>query len=155
MKKEITSQRDADFIEKYSEDFYNIIQLISVGKSVRGACLESNVSYTAFYKLINLSAEHEAIYDEAKNKGLEVLADDILAIADERPGLLDDKKGFYEGQKLKIHARQWLLGKLKRKKYGEKLEVDHGNTDDKPFLTEVRRVIVNARDLQDNKDKPS
>lgn len=41
--------------------------------------------------------------------------------------------------KLRVDARKWALSKLLPKKYGDKIDVNHGNADGKPFQINVAR----------------
>jgi hypothetical protein len=70
----------------------------------------------------------------AKADGLDILADEIIALADEcRIGekYKETKEGNYvergdmvERSRLQIDSRKWLLSKLAPKKYGERLDVN-------------------------------
>lgn len=57
-------------------------------------------------------------YASAKEQMLEREADNILAIADS-----DDDPN---SRRVRVDTRKWLLSKLIPKKYGDKLEVEHG-----------------------------
>ena len=56
-------------------------------------------------------------YDLAKEAQMEMLADQILEIA-------DNETGDQDRDKLKIQTRQWLMSRLSRKRYGEKQQVE-------------------------------
>jgi hypothetical protein len=72
-----------------------------------------------------------ALYKDAQRIGLEVIADEILTIADDRSGdTVVDAQGrerpdteWISRSKLRVESRQWLLERLARDAFGNKLEV--------------------------------
>ncbi len=75
-------------------------------------------------------------YTRAKEESADALSDDMLDIA-------DDKDGDPQRDRLRIDTRKWLASKLKPKKYGEKVDVEHGVTQ--PFAEVVIRAISATR----------
>jgi hypothetical protein len=86
-------------------------------------------------------------YTRAREEQADTLADEIIAIADETPEVVEvkDKDGnvidhrldsaFLAWQKNRIDARKWTAMKLKPKKYGEKLT--HAGDDVNPVIVET------------------
>jgi len=86
-------------------------------------------------------------YTRAREEQADTLADEIIAIADETPEMVEvkDKDGnvidhrldsaFLAWQKNRIDARKWTAMKLKPKKYGEKLT--HAGDDVNPVIVET------------------
>jgi len=68
-------------------------------------------------------------YARAKEQQAEYMADEMMDIADEMPltnpitGSLDSAS--VQHQRLRTDTRKWLMGKLKPKKYGDKVALDH------------------------------
>ncbi len=58
-------------------------------------------------------------YARAREAGNDAMAEDIQAIADQEDLDPNDKR-------VRIDARKWLLAKRQPKKYGEKLDLNHG-----------------------------
>ena len=58
--------------------------------------------------------------------------DDLKSISD---GDDEDDMIKVNRDKLKIHARMWLAAKLLPKKYGDKLDLNHGGQSDNPIIT--------------------
>ena len=55
------------------------------------------------------------------------MADEVIAIADEIPGMLDNgatDSGGVAHQRLRFDARRWYLSKLAPKRYGDKLTTE-------------------------------
>lgn len=79
-------------------------------------------------------------YARAREAQADALVDEMLDIADDGTNdWMADREsedGFrYNGDavqrsRLRIDARKWMAAKLQPKKYGEKLEVEHGVTGD-------------------------
>ena len=61
------------------------------------------------------------MYARAREDRADVLADEIVAIADSAE---DPNKG-----RLQVDARKWAAAKLNAKRYGDKTELTHGATD--------------------------
>jgi hypothetical protein len=62
-------------------------------------------------------AEFAGTYAHARMEQCEVLADDIITLA-------DDKSEDPNSRRVRIDARKWLLSKLRPDKYGDRLAVD-------------------------------
>ena len=79
-------------------------------------------------------AAHEAFSDQyahARDSQADTLFDDVLAIADQYDTLSEAlNPDLIQRAKLRIDARKWMAGKLRPKKYGEKLELEHGGKID-------------------------
>lgn len=76
-----------------------------------------------------------AHYTRARDLGLDAMADECLAIADNtQEGTVTTAKEWgdevktgdmLEHRKLRVDARKWYLSKLAPKKYGDRIEVEH------------------------------
>ena len=85
-------------------------------------------------------------YTCAREEQADTLADEIIAIADEQPEVIEvrDKNGnvidhkldsaFLAWQKNRMDARKWTAMKLKPKKYGDR--VTHAGDDESPVVLE-------------------
>lgn len=116
------------------------------------------------YRWLLANADFRQSYTRAKEDQLQVLEDEILEIADnpqigetvtERPIVFEGepvkKRGkvqvlrevktsdMIEHRKLRIESRKWLMGKLKPKKYGERL-AHTGPNGEGPVRFTVERI---------------
>lgn len=93
-------------------------------------------------------AAHESFrdnYARAREAQADFLADEMIAIADD--GSRDytkDEDGHevvdhdhIQRSKLRVDARKWIASKLKPKKYGDKVDLTHGNPDGSPLVFQV------------------
>lgn len=121
-----------------------IIDQIVQGDSLRTICTAEDMpaASTVFLWLRDDTAFSEQ-YARAKEAQVEALVDDILDIADdgsndwmERKSADGQNVGWQENgeamrrSQIRIDARKWLAGKLKPKKYGDKLDVEHSGQMD-------------------------
>lgn len=89
-----------------------------------------------------------ALYARAKEQQQELQEDELMDIADD--GTNDtyvDEKGqpkvdhdHIQRSKLRIDTRKWLMAKLKPKKYGDKVDVNHGGQADNPLSLLLQQV---------------
>lgn len=103
----------------YSEEVAGTIcQEIMEGKSLRTICAGKDMpSASTVYAWLGQSPEFQDMYARAREIQADVLADEILEIADAD---LDPNRA-----RVMIDARKWLAGKLRPKKYGDRVELDH------------------------------
>ncbi len=97
-------------------------------------------SANTFYRWMLDHPELREMYARAKDAQLQILADEIQAIADEpQLGEVVTIKGderevkmadMLEHRKLRIESRKWLLAKLAPKKYGDKIGLEHSGSID-------------------------
>lgn len=112
---------------------------ICAGGHLNGFCKLHGFSYTAMLEFIHADSSRSEMYARARQERADLLADEIVEIADEecttvkasKHGSEDD-----EGQtevvfdavavarnKLRVDARKWVASKLKPRVYGDKLEL--------------------------------
>lgn len=91
-----------------------------------------NITPSCVYRWLNEVEDFRKNYTRAKEDQADYLAEEIIEIADngfhdvlytDEYGNKVENKEFVSRSKLKVDARKWVAGKLKPKKYGEKLDV--------------------------------
>ncbi len=103
-----------------------VIDGMQGGLSCFKACQSAGVNHSTFMRWVNDDAALANRYARAREELIELMAQDLLEIADAPVGSTDSGStdgGAVQKQKLQIDTRKWLLSKLAPKKYGEKLEV--------------------------------
>lgn len=133
---------------KYSEKIADrILEQIADGISLRSICAQDDMPNRAtVFRWLAANNEFRDQYTRAREAQADTLFDEILDIADnasndwmERNG--EDDRGWtangdhIQRSKLRIEARKWMAGKLRPKKYGDKLELS-GDVD-APLVTEI------------------
>lgn len=106
------------------------------GGSLRKFCeVDENPSKTTVLRWLRNSAAFRAQYADARARGMDAMADELIEIAD-NSGLdvlgVNPKTGqpIVDGEaiaraRLRFDARRWLMSKLAPKKYGDKVELEH------------------------------
>jgi hypothetical protein len=146
-----------------AQQLNDVFDLMSSGqvKSLGKACNRIGVNITTVMKWIDQDSTgtlHQQ-YTRARDQMHDVMADEILAIADS-PAPLDASgrvdNGMVQLMRLQIDTRKWLLSKLAPKKYGDKLEISGSDSAplriervERVIVGEARRVIESARDAED------
>jgi hypothetical protein len=132
----------------YSEDLVDTIcTRLALGEGLAQICRDDDMpSQAIVYRWLNIHPEFLEKYTRAREEQAETHADEIVAIADERPEFMEikDDKGnvvdlkldssFIAWQKNRIEARKWNAAKQRPKKYGDR--VTHGGDDDSPVVVE-------------------
>ena len=90
------------------------------------------------------------MYARAKEIGFEVLADEIIDLADAEENMDKDQLRRHQ---LMIDTRKWLLAKLQPRKYGERVTQEIvGNREEAPVQVEVTKEEI-ARIVQEVEDE--
>jgi len=126
-----------------------IIDWISAGKTLRSFCQQpGKPTFKTVYYWQEKDTEFFTRFMAARDVGHDMIAEETLEIADERPESIVDNNGvsridsgFVQWQKTRIEQRLRLLGKWNPRKYGDKT-IHSGDVDNPIAITEVRRVIV-------------
>lgn len=136
-----------------------ICDRIANGESLRQIADDDGMpaASTVFIWLNEDSAFSEQ-YARAREAQADAIFDEILLIADDGRNDWMERKdqeaanmGWRENgealrrSQLRIDARKWMAGKLRPKKYGEKLELEHGVTDNLGDL--MRDIAENGKRL--------
>jgi hypothetical protein len=117
----------------YSQEIVDeICARLSDGQSLRSICKSENLpSTTTVCKWLAKYPEFADQYARAREAQADYIADEILDIADdssndwmERDGLTVENGESIRRSQLRIDARKWLAGKLRPKKYSDKLMVE-------------------------------
>lgn len=136
-----------------------ICALIAEGLSLRKICaMDGMPDKSTVFNWLARYPEFVDQYARARELGSEVWAEEMLDIADD--GTNDwveklDRDGNPTGQmvfhhehvqrsKLRVDTRKWLLAKLQPKKYGDKIDLNHGGQADNPVRSLIEQVAGNT-----------
>lgn len=127
-------------VSTYTEEIaLRICERLANGESLKSMCEEEGMpSKSTVFKWLSENQAFSDNYARAREAQADALFDDILSIADdgrndwmERKDAEDENMGWRENgealrrSQLRIDARKWMAGKLRPKKYGDKLELEH------------------------------
>jgi hypothetical protein len=142
----------------YAQDMADTIcERIANGESLRSICDDDGFPDKAtVFRWLSFNDDFRDQYARAREAQADAIFDDILTIADDGQNDWMEKKdaegeniGWRENgeairrSQLRIDARKWMAGKLKPKKYGEKLDLNVSGS-----LETVSEDQLNARITQ-------
>lgn len=111
-------------------------ELLSQGVSVNALCkMKDMPEKSTFYAWLMRYPDFLEAYDIAKEKQMDFYANEILEITDDCPADSDA----VAKAKLQVNTRQWLMGKLKAKKYGERTTIS--GDKDNPLTLNLAAVL--------------
>ncbi len=119
-----------------------ICERLADGESLRAICTDSDMpSKAAVFKWLAANEAFVDQYARAREAQADAIFDEILDIADdgsndwmERKNSDGENIGWQENGEalrrsaLRVDARKWMAGKLRPKKYGEKLMTEHSGS---------------------------
>ena len=146
------SKEEADRIKA------TVCERIANGESLRAICDDADMpDKSTIFAWLTQDAAFSDQYARARESQADAIFDDILSIADDGRNDWMEKRnadgeaiGWQENgeairrSQLRIDARKWMAGKLRPKKYGDKLDVNHEGKLD--MVHEIRRTIVRPDD---------
>ncbi len=123
---------------KFSDELFEAMcmRISTSADGLHKVCSEFNISPISFYQWLKDDKELANRYAHAREVQAELLADQILSIADDSTNdtkTIIGKSGepieventeWTNRSKLRVEARKWIAAKLKPKKYGDKVEVE-------------------------------
>lgn len=124
---------------KYNKKVTNrlCVEIATTGKSLKTICEgEDFPAVSAVFRWLNEHEEFQEQYTRAKQEQADYLVEEMLDIADDgsndlmtitkgREDYEVENKEVTNRSKLRVETRKWIASKLKPKKYGDKLDIDH------------------------------
>lgn len=105
-------------------------------------CKKHHISTITLYAWLNDNKDFAKQYARGKEIQNDLIAEEIKDIADDTSNdTIETEKGeipnneWINRSRLRVDSRKWLLSKLQPKKYGDKLDVNHGGQADNPIIT--------------------
>lgn len=147
-------------VSTYTEEMANIIcERIANGESLKAMCEEDGMpDKSTVFRWLTANESFRDNYARAREAQADALFDDILSIADdgrndwmERKDAEDENMGWRENgealrrSQLRIDARKWMAGKLRPKKYGEKLDIEQKTTHEVGDSVSALMEAINGR----------
>lgn len=131
----------------------HILKELAKGRTLRAICKEDEGmpadSTVRQWALDNAGGEFAAQYAQARDLGLDAMADELMEVADtpkegekRRESLTDievTKGDMLEHRRLQVDTRKWYLSKLAPKRYGDRVQHEHSGS------VEIATTITDAR----------
>lgn len=109
-----------------------ICQRLAEGESLRSAAKAAGIAASTVLDWTQVNAEFGEQYTRARQIGYQLLADELIAIADDSSGdVIETEAGpkanteFTARSRLRLDTRKWMLSKMLPKVYGDKLDLNH------------------------------
>jgi len=142
----------------YSQELVDAIcESIADGVSLRSICSQGAMpSKSTVFKWLAKYHEFHDQYARARETQADTLADEILDIADDgrndwmiRNGVAVENGEAIRRSQIRIDSRKWLAGKMRPKKYGEKIVQEQSGVDGGPIdhVHKIEHVIVRPSDI--------
>lgn len=110
-----------------------ICERIAQGESLRAICATEGMPPASTVCLwLTENAAFAEQYTRAREAQADTLADQIVALADSAMGKASEE---VQAARLAVDARKWVASKLKPKRYGDKVDVEHSGS----VTVEVRK----------------
>lgn len=117
----------------YSQELADAIcELVASGNSIRTICSAENMpAMSSIFKWLRMHSIFAEQYARAKEAQVDAMGEELLDIADDTSNDVSGELGMPNGvavqrAKLRTDTRKWLMGKLQPKKYGDKVDLNHG-----------------------------
>lgn len=113
-----------------------ICERLANGESLKSICEDENMpARSTVFKWLAENKIFSDMYARAREEQADAIFDEILEIADDGRNDWMERRGEEDAgwvtngeniqrARLRIDARKWMAGKLRPKKYGEKLDID-------------------------------
>ena len=120
---------------------------LASGVSLRAICRRDDMPCVdTVLKWVKKFPSFAEQYASAREAQADTIFDEILDIADD-PKITDSEA--VQVAKMRIDARKWMAGKMRPKKYGERLDLAHTGADGGPVQVAYANVAELARTLRD------
>lgn len=143
--------RPSTFNQKIADE---ICERLADGESLRKICLDERMpGRRTVLDWLDDDAHlnFRAKYARAREAQADLLAEEIVQIADtpqigtksvsKATGTEITEGDMIEHRRLQVLARQWYAAKLAPKKYGDKVDLNHGGQDGNPIKTESKVTL--------------
>ena len=157
----MSAGRPTEFTQEKAD---KICERLIEGESLRTICADEEMpSKSAVFSWLNKFPEFADQYARAREMQADSIFDDILQIADDGSNdWMEKQQGDNIGwvtngealqrSRLRVDARKWMAGKLKPKKYGERLELDNNLNVSDPLMDLFKAVAENGKRLAHDSD---
>ena len=128
-----------------------VCELLASGLSLRAACRKlDGPDPSTMLRWLEESDVLAQQYAQARARGYQLLADEIIEISDDSSGdVIYSDSGpkldaeFVARSRLKVESRKWMLSKMLPKLYGDKLDLNHAGTVS--HFHKVERTVIDPK----------
>lgn len=126
-----------------------ICERLADGESLRAICADEGMpAKTTVLRWLNDNDGFRTQYTRAREEQVDSIFEEMLEISDD--GRRDYSVGedgrevvdhdHIQRSKLRVETRKWMLGKMAPKKYGDRIDLNHGGQKDNPITALIAEV---------------
>lgn len=112
-----------------------ICEKIATGNALARICDHMGIGYAKVMHWLRDNEGFRQNYMQAREDQADWHHDEVLTIADDATLLPEDRR-------VRIDARKWSAGKMKPKRYGDKLQTEVSGPEGGPILTSSDEAII-------------
>lgn len=131
----------SDKTAENAQEIAMVLAEMEDGRSLRKACEFVGVAPSVFLRWVDADKELQEQYTRARARLIDFQAEELEEIGDQAAQA--ENAVTVAGLRLKSDNRKWLLSKLAPKKYGDKLDMNHGVQPDNP-LADLFKQLQNT-----------
>jgi hypothetical protein len=134
----------------YSEELAaRICAELAMGRSLRSVCRADDMpGLETVFNWLRTKPDFSDQYAQAKQESADALVEEMLDIADDGSNdYIEDGEGNLkfnsenvQRSRLRVDTRKWIAAKLKPKKFGERVDMNHGVQPENPLAALIRSV---------------
>lgn len=121
---------------------------LACGKSLNSVCkMDGMPGKRTVFDWLRLRPDFKEMYDRAKVEGITALAEDLLDIADDSSNdYIETEEGLkfnhehIQRARLRVDTRKWIMAKLLPKKWGDKIDMNHGIQPEDPLAALIKSI---------------
>ncbi len=125
---------------------------LACGKSLRSVCRADDMpGLETVFSWLRSKPDFREQYAQAKSESADALVEEMIDIADDGTNdFIETEDGVkfnsehVQRSRLRVDTRKWIASKLKPKKYGERLDMNHGVQPDNPLAQLIKAVQGNS-----------
>ena len=126
-----------------------ICERLASGESLRSICRDETMPpQSTVFRWLHAVPRFREQYTRARECQQDAMAEEILAIADDgiNDTYVDDDgsprvdNDVIQRSRLRVDTRKWLMSKMAPKRFGDKVDVNHGAQPDNPLTVLLQQV---------------
>jgi hypothetical protein len=125
---------------------------LAMGRSLRTVCKANDMpGLETVFRWLREKPDFREQYAQAKSESADALVEEMIDIADDGTNdfiEIEDGVKFnsehVQRSRFRVDTRKWIASKLKPKRYGERLDMNHGVQPDNPLAALIQSIQNNS-----------
>lgn len=129
---------------------------LAMGRSLRSVCRSDDMpGLETVFRWLREKPDFREQYAQAKSESADALVEEMIDIADDGTNdFIETEDGVkfnsehVQRSRLRVDTRKWIASKLKPKRYGERLDMNHGVQPDNPLTALIQSIQGNSMPIR-------